>query len=146
MKRCSKCGETKPLDQFSRDKRTKDGRRSNCKGCQRAYYAGWYADNQARRVDQAFNWNSRYRLRSPDLYVEFVSRWEIFERDNWTCQICGIPLGQDLPPSEYNHPHFPTVDHIVPLARGGEHSYENTRAACKSCNSAKNNPVEEVAA
>jgi len=32
-KRCSTCKETKPLDEFSREKRAKDGRRSQCKVC-----------------------------------------------------------------------------------------------------------------
>jgi len=37
MKMCSKCKETKLLDMFSRDKGTKDGYRSNCKLCTKAY-------------------------------------------------------------------------------------------------------------
>jgi 5-methylcytosine-specific restriction endonuclease McrA len=34
LKRCSRCGETKPLDDFSRNRRTKSGRRPECKPCQ----------------------------------------------------------------------------------------------------------------
>lgn len=30
-------------------------------------------------------------------------------------------------------------DHIEPLSRGGEHSYENTAAACRDCNISKGN-------
>lgn len=37
MKRCSKCGETKGLEEFSRDSRRKDGRQRTCKGCYKAY-------------------------------------------------------------------------------------------------------------
>jgi 5-methylcytosine-specific restriction endonuclease McrA len=29
------------------------------------------------------------------------------------------------------------VDHVVPLARGGEHSYANTQPACPPCNMSK---------
>lgn len=36
-KRCSKCGETKPLDEFYKDKTAKGGYRYNCKGCCKAY-------------------------------------------------------------------------------------------------------------
>ena len=38
MKTCTKCGETKPLDQFSKDRRSKDGCQLKCKSCNRAYY------------------------------------------------------------------------------------------------------------
>jgi len=38
QKRCSKCGETKPLDAFAKNNRTKDGRKYHCKACVRQYY------------------------------------------------------------------------------------------------------------
>lgn len=38
-----------------------------------------------------------------------------------------------------------TVDHVVPLSKGGLHVRENVVAACKSCNSKKGNrPVETM--
>lgn len=37
MKTCAKCGETKPIDEFHRDKRKVDGRRSRCKTCENAW-------------------------------------------------------------------------------------------------------------
>lgn len=33
MKICTKCGETKPLDAFSRNRRASDGRRTSCRAC-----------------------------------------------------------------------------------------------------------------
>jgi 5-methylcytosine-specific restriction endonuclease McrA len=39
QKRCSKCGETKPLDAFSKYKRSKDGYKAQCKACINAYNA-----------------------------------------------------------------------------------------------------------
>jgi len=33
MKRCSKCGQLKPLEEFGKDKKKKDGHRSSCKSC-----------------------------------------------------------------------------------------------------------------
>ena len=33
MKTCTKCGETKPLDAFSRNRRASDGRRPSCRAC-----------------------------------------------------------------------------------------------------------------
>lgn len=40
-----------------------------------------------------------------------------------------------------------TVDHVVPLSKGGQHEWENVVAACKTCNSKKGNrPVETMKA
>lgn len=33
MKRCPDCGETKPLEAFCRNRRTRDGRATYCKPC-----------------------------------------------------------------------------------------------------------------
>ena len=37
----------------------------------------------------------------------------------------------------YPHPHSATLDHIVPLAAGGAHSYANVQCAHFICNSVK---------
>jgi hypothetical protein len=38
MKRCARCKETKPLDQFHKNKRMRDGHHTYCKTCVCAYY------------------------------------------------------------------------------------------------------------
>lgn len=66
--------------------------------------------------------------------VETFTREEVFERDSWTCQVCGLHLSIDTDPFD---PTAPTVDHVVPLSQGGEHSRANVQAACLHCNSSK---------
>lgn len=58
----------------------------------------------------------------------------LFERDNWTCQLCGDAVNPSL---KYPDPMAATIDHIVPLVDGGEHSYANTQLAHALCNSLK---------
>lgn len=48
MKRCTRCGETKPFEQFSKDKSRKDGKQLRCKQCNAAYHA----DNRSEEVAQ----------------------------------------------------------------------------------------------
>ena len=48
----------------------------------------------------------------------------VFERDNYTCQICGSK--DDL-----------TVDHIIPIIYRGENHTDNFQTLCRSCNSGK---------
>lgn len=76
----------------------------------------------------------RRRVRLTGAMVEPVYRRKVFERDGWQCGICHRPLSRD---AAVPHWGAPTLDHIVPLAAGGEHSYANVQAAHFRCNSIK---------
>lgn len=54
-------------------------------------------------------------------------RREVYERDEHTCQFCGV-----VPPRDQL-----TIDHLVPLARGGLDELHNYVTACRSCNERK---------
>jgi 5-methylcytosine-specific restriction endonuclease McrA len=60
-----------------------------------------------------------------------------FERQNGRCAYCGIPML--LPPLRGRKPRDrrATLDHVLPLVRGGADSEANTVAACLACNAAK---------
>lgn len=79
----------------------------------------------------------RRRLRRKRRLVgdaEVVVAAQVFERDGWRCQLCGCRVRQTG--SNY---HFDraTMDHIVPISRGGRHTYANIQTACNLCNSKK---------
>ena len=59
--------------------------------------------------------------------VERVDRLLVYARGGGLCGICGDAVSVTA---------F-EVDHIVPLARGGEHSYANTQPAHPTCNRRK---------
>lgn len=59
--------------------------------------------------------------------VSAKARFEVFERDEFTCQYCG-----SHPPQAILH-----VDHIVPVAGGGCNSEDNLITACSRCNGGK---------
>lgn len=77
-----------------------------------------------------------YRARLAGAQVEVVKRLTVFERDSYVCQICGKP-------TEGQHPELlsPALDHIIPISKGGEHSYANVQTAHFSCNSKKSNKL-----
>lgn len=64
---------------------------------------------------------------------------ELGERDKWVCQLCG---GRVLESLSGMHPDGPTVDHIVPLSRGGWDGWDNVQLAHRRCNVAKGNRSE----
>lgn len=51
-------------------------------------------------------------------------RTSVFERDEYRCRHCGDH--RDL-----------TIDHVVPVVRGGSDDVENLQTPCKPCNSSK---------
>jgi 5-methylcytosine-specific restriction endonuclease McrA len=65
-----------------------------------------------------------YLIRRPR-HERRLTRAELLERDNYTCQYCG-KQGGTL-----------TIDHVVPRQYGGVHTWENTVAACLYCNCKK---------
>jgi 5-methylcytosine-specific restriction endonuclease McrA len=70
-----------------------------------------------------------------------VYRRKVFERDDWICRICRKPVKRD---AVVPHPKAPTVDHILPLALGGAHVYENVQCAHFICNSRKSHVVAQL--
>jgi len=63
--------------------------------------------------------------------VPTVSRKAIFARDHGECQYCGRKAEN--------------LDHVVPQARGGKHTWTNLVAACRKCNSRKRDRTPEQA-
>ncbi|XVF06233.1 hypothetical protein REPUB_Repub06bG0030000 [Reevesia pubescens] len=61
-----------------------------------------------------------------------LSRKNVLFRDNFTCQYCSAP--ENL-----------TIDHVLPVARGGEWKWENLVTACAKCNSKKGHKTLEEA-
>ena len=66
-------------------------------------------------------------------FVEPVSYKKLFERDHGICQICGLPIVSHSEKDLWGG----TRDHIIPVSRGGAHSYDNCQLAHRICNSLK---------
>lgn len=66
MKRCTGCGEEKPLEKYHCDKRAKGGRRARCSDCTADYYTGYYARN----IDALLAYQEQYRAENGDYIRE----------------------------------------------------------------------------
>lgn len=75
------------------------------------------------------------RARKLALPSELFERQEIYERDNWRCQLCGLPTSTKT--YVRKDPFSPTLDHIIPLRLGGHHIRTNVQLAHAVCNSRK---------
>jgi 5-methylcytosine-specific restriction endonuclease McrA len=74
------------------------------------------------------------RARKFDAFVEHVDPQVVFGRDGWTCHICGELIDPEL---KFPDPLSASLDHIIPLAKGGEHSYANCATSHLGCNMRK---------
>ncbi len=67
----------------------------------------------------------------PQKFRRQVTNTFLFARDRYQCQYCGRPR------AELRHREFLTRDHVVPLSRGGDNSWQNCVTSCSSCNCRK---------
>lgn len=146
LKRCLHCDEVKDLSEFT-PKSTPAGNpglTAHCKECGRVKNRARFAadptpwrENAAARYERLKETEegreairrrgriqaSRRRALIREAFVEDVDPKVVFERDGGICGICDEAIEGAF-----------DVDHVVPLAHGGEHSYGNVRATHVKCN------------
>lgn len=70
---------------------------------------------------------------------------KVYKRDNGVCHICGMQCDWNsyhyekgrFRPDEF----YPVLDHVIPVAKGGEHSWENVKLAHWRCNLLKSDDL-----
>lgn len=154
-KRCSRCKCTKSSSKFNRNRAQKDGLCCWCKECRSEYCRlfpennrarskkwnranpgyDWWKDNAAKHRAHVRNWdklhpgqrrdrgNRRWAIKH-GATIEVVKRNVVYDRDKGFCHICGGKANR-------NDWH---LDHIIPLCKGGEHSYRNVAVSHPRCN------------
>ena len=89
---------------------------------------------KANRKNKAHDASAKRRARKRGTYVAPVKRLTIFKRDKYRCHICKRLTN---PKKCVPHPRAPTIDHVIPLAKGGTHEPANVATACFECNCLK---------
>ena len=97
----------------------------------RAYEAGSNNLDPVKKKARQHRKNKAKKARRREAFVEHIEDYIVFELDEGICGICDAPILEDF-----------HVDHIVPLSRGGKHSYANAQAAHPSCNIKKGAKLE----
>lgn len=138
---CVGCVEVLPTSAFGRHKSATDGFRSSCKDCRRDTGSTWRRENPDRvKAIQS----TRRAQRLTDGAVSIGLSWHsLVELDGFKCSYCGILTDPEDRSWGTFGPTYPTLDHMVPLIRGGDHTIENSCLACGECNTSKNNKTLE---
>lgn len=135
---CNECGR-----EFTRhDYAINSGRKSSITNWTPAYCCPDCSMKAIRRGGKA-----RRRKRERSLTYSPIPLTKLIERDGGVCQLCGEPI--DMSDGWYDANgwfhvgcNYPTVDHIIPLAKGGDNTWENVQLAHLGCNSAKRDRVD----
>lgn len=128
-----------------------------CKACQRDCESRFcsdacrqvYTDRVAiryrqakRRYQKVAGRHFKQRAKRYGVAYERFPKSLVYERDNYICQLCNEPV---LATAQYSksdgkiHMKSPTIDHIIPMSKGGDHTPHNCQTACFECNSKKGN-------
>lgn len=106
-KRCTKCGEEKPLSSFHKERRSSDGVTARCKSCTSNYGKSWRQSK-----GNAYHRTQRYGI-TPEEYTEML------EEQLHKCACCGSSNPKRRAGFVIDH------DHATGLVRG---------LLCHSCN------------
>lgn len=119
-----KTGQWYRQDKYSEQQRQYERRRRAESGHWRERYPEAAAAGDARRrmlVQQA---------RTDEVFAPI----DVHDRDGWTCQLCWLPIAPEV---AWPDPMSPSLDHRIPLSRGGVHAMSNVQSAHLGCNSSK---------
>ena len=86
------------------------------------------------------NAGGHYRLRALNYEIEYdesITLKAVRKRDKDICQICGLFVDDTDIKNGHIRRMYPTVDHIIPLSKGGSHTWDNVRLAHMACNAGK---------
>lgn len=107
---CAHCGQA-----MTQRRQTGGPRQRWCSlVCKRRHHA-----QRRTSLKRASGWSGRYTMA------------EVAARTAWRCHLCDVAVDPTL---SGLHPDGPTVDHVLPLSRGGPDTLPNVRLAHRRCN------------
>jgi hypothetical protein len=117
-------------------------------------FTKWKAENPERHKETQKKYKEEWRKNNPELYkqnalknyhirlarkknvdVDDISVQDIIRRDGIKCYICEKVTNPD---AAQHDPLKTELEHVIPLCRGGGHTWENLKISCFRCNRLKN--------
>jgi len=91
---------------------------------------------QKRDSERRTGRNTKGRRRLKGGKHRYWTRQQIIKRDGLNCYLCGIPVDFEANPVQGRSgwEMYPHIDHVIPLALGGDDTIENVKLAHAKCN------------
>lgn len=77
-----------------------------------------------------------------DSFDESITLNAVITKYDGICQICGQKVDKSDIKDGHIRKRYPTVDHIIPLSKGGSHTWDNVQLAHMGCNAGKCNSTD----
>lgn len=161
-KKCLSCEQIKPISSYRQSQFNKSIYSNYCKECQKQMHKNWYENNKQKALDYTRKYRDAHReyIRDRSKRYNHQHPWavrasasnrrariinatdgsitpqniqKLYLAQNGLCAYCGCDLQQAS-----KH-----LDHIVPLARGGDNTINNVQWTCPYCNMHKNMKTNE---
>jgi len=131
---------------FKRIKRYEQIKAKECPVCGCFFYdsRAKYCSEECSKETIRHYWNMKNERRRKQSYTEeskTITLKKLFDRDGGTCWICGGACDYD---ADSNDNDYPSIDHVIPIVRGGKDEWNNIRLAHRLCNSKKWMNVVEI--
>lgn len=94
------------------------------------YQKGWRKANAEKCRDRC----RKHKALKRTTQIEHINEKVVYLRDGWICQICHEKVDKKF---KYPNPKSASLDHIIPLSKGGTHTYKNVQLAHFVCNITK---------
>jgi len=78
--------------------------------------------------------NKSPKLKENGLVDYTITLPRLYKRDQGACGICGRQVDMS---KHYNSASYGSIDHIIPVTKGGQHQWDNVQLAHRQCNSEK---------
>ena len=96
--------------------------------CQKRCHDRIKRDKRVRRM--------KTRVMDPDITLE-----KLYARDGGVCYLCGMTCdwtdNQTIDGQFVAGGMYPSIDHVKPISKGGTHTWNNIKLACRHCNTVK---------
>ena len=137
MDRCElplcKCGRPATPPKWKRHRQKSLGRSKTCDRCRA---------QKLREADLGRGQHKSSFRRSVVKNGEKIRTNDLVARDGFDCQICNIVIDWA---KRRERKWWPSLDHVIPISKGGQHTLDNTRMVHLGCNMKKGARLEEYA-
>lgn len=130
---CRRC-LIKRIHYLARREKDPEGYAAMSRKSSKAYYWRNREQEKLRKRSDPLTWyrNAEARAKAAGNEVEEVCRWDIFDKTDGRCHLCGRAIPPDL--EDKFDPLYFEVDHVVPNSNGGALAFDNLMPAHKLCN------------